>query len=424
MPYLYRPVIDNGNVILTWTAPADHGSPITDYDVSYMRVRDGVWTEWKPDETSTATTATITGLTGVLYHFDVRAENARGPGYTSNVVVGRLDLEDPPFSPASVTVTRGSDSLIVTWTSVYNATSYSVVYSDDHKSTWQDAHTGVTGTSVTITGASANLDYYVAVRAVNRWGESGWTNSAISSAPSPPPAAPSGVTLTRTTGSLNVSWSAVSAATGYNVVYTSDHKQSWTRAHTGISGTSATISVDDSLDYYVAVQAVNANGRGHWTDSAIILALTPPPAAPSGVTVTRTSGTLSVSWTAVSGATGYNVVYTSDHKQSWTRAHTGISGTSATISVGRQQAVLRRSPGHQRQRLQPLDQLRPRPHQPLSPLPFRSPLPEETCAYIPTEVAPAQAGARGAYLLALPPPARGRLSSRGGDFCLVRDPSP
>ena len=43
-------------------------------------------------------------------------------------------------------------------------------------------------------------------------------------------------------------------------------------------------------------------------------------------------GSLSVSWTAAEGATGYDVVYSTDGKASWERAATNHAGTSYTLS--------------------------------------------------------------------------------------------
>ena len=90
------------------------------------------------------------------------------------------------------------------------------------------------------------------------------------------PAAPTSVSVVRnTSGSLSVSWPAVDTANAYNVNYSSDNKGSWSRAHTEHSGTSVTISgTNDSLSYYIAVQAVNEQGGSGWTDSALVPAPT------------------------------------------------------------------------------------------------------------------------------------------------------
>ena len=280
---------------------------------------------------------------------------AGAPGLTVGLFGTATAQEDqqppssPPAAPSSVSVTRGAGSLSVSWPAVEGATGYNVNYTSDGKASWSRALTDHTGTSATIGGTDDAASYYVAVQAVNAAGTSGWTDSALVPAVPPQqpppslPAAPSSVSVTRGAGSLSVSWPAVDGATGYNVNYTSDGKASWSRALTDHTGTSATIGgADDAASYYVAVQAVNAAGTSGWTDSALVpaeagataeaQAASSPPAAPSSVSVTRSTGSLSVSWLAVDGATGYNVNYSSDNKASWSRAHTDHVGTSATIS--------------------------------------------------------------------------------------------
>jgi hypothetical protein len=60
----------------TWTAPANNGgAAITDYVIEYRTNPSGTWTVF-PDSVSTATTATITGLTaGTAYDVRIRALN-------------------------------------------------------------------------------------------------------------------------------------------------------------------------------------------------------------------------------------------------------------------------------------------------------------------------------------------------------------
>ena len=81
------PVLEARNAALavSWTAPADNGgSAITDYDLRYREKPasgDPPWTELDDTTASTATTATITGLTsGTEYEVQVRAQNANGTG--------------------------------------------------------------------------------------------------------------------------------------------------------------------------------------------------------------------------------------------------------------------------------------------------------------------------------------------------------
>ena len=75
----------NAQVALSWTAPADNGgSAITDYVVQFSSNGGSTWNTFA-DGTSTATSATVTGLTnGTAYVFRVAAVNAIGTGaYTA-----------------------------------------------------------------------------------------------------------------------------------------------------------------------------------------------------------------------------------------------------------------------------------------------------------------------------------------------------
>jgi hypothetical protein len=69
----------NGQVTVSWTAPSsDGGSAITDYTVQFSSNGGSTWTTFT-DAVSTATTATVTGLTnGTAYVFRVAAVNAVG----------------------------------------------------------------------------------------------------------------------------------------------------------------------------------------------------------------------------------------------------------------------------------------------------------------------------------------------------------
>jgi hypothetical protein len=75
----------NAQATLSWTAPADNGSPaITDYAVQFSSDSGSTWSTFA-DGTSTTTSATVTGLTnGTAYVFRVAATNSAGTGaYTA-----------------------------------------------------------------------------------------------------------------------------------------------------------------------------------------------------------------------------------------------------------------------------------------------------------------------------------------------------
>jgi hypothetical protein len=90
-----------GSVALSWTAPTNTGGvSLTDYVVQYSTDQSN-WTT-VADGTSTATTATVTGLQGgTSYYFRVAAVNSVGTGaYVTSVALSP--------SSSKLTVARGS----------------------------------------------------------------------------------------------------------------------------------------------------------------------------------------------------------------------------------------------------------------------------------------------------------------------------
>ena len=168
------------------------------------------------------------------------------------------------------------------------------------------------------------------------FGYTAWTDSAlaVSGKSAPLPTVP--VTVTRVGATLTASWAAAAGATGYDVNISGDLGQSWTRAHTYTSGTTADVTgIDVTKSYLVVVRSVNSAGSSPWTVSTLSTPSASPPPTPTEVTVTRSGTTLSVAWSAVPGAAGYNINTSSDYKATWTRAADAerTTGTSKDITI-------------------------------------------------------------------------------------------
>ena len=181
-------------------------------------------------------------------------------------------------------MTRSDGSLTASWPAVKHATGYHITYSSDGGGSWSLAALNHPSAGITISGVDNAKTYIVGVRARNDSGDSGWVNSPaagpyVPPTPEPtpdptPPPPPSSVSVTRSGGTLEVSWPAVTGATSYNVNTTGDDMQSWQRAASDVTGTSATLTgIDDTKTYYVAVQSSNADGSGGWTNSAAVAPL-------------------------------------------------------------------------------------------------------------------------------------------------------
>ena len=96
----------NAQVSLTWTAPATNGGyAITDYTVQYSSNSGSSWTTFSR-AASSATSATVTGLTnGTAYTFRVAAVTALGAGAYSSASSSVTPIS---FSPTAVLLTSGT----------------------------------------------------------------------------------------------------------------------------------------------------------------------------------------------------------------------------------------------------------------------------------------------------------------------------
>nr|WP_277566850.1 fibronectin type III domain-containing protein [Cohnella ginsengisoli] len=162
----------------------------------------------------------------------------------------------------------------------------------------------------------------------------GWTKLYVAQSADPqpqPPAVPTGLTATAASStSISLGWTAVTGATGYQVeidgaaAYISTTAASYT--HGGLAAGST---------HAYRVRAVNAAGAGAW--SAVATAKTgqnqpQPPAVPTGLTSTAASSTsISLGWTAVTGATGYQIEI--DGSSTYVSS-TGVSYTHSGLTAG------------------------------------------------------------------------------------------
>lgn len=260
-----------------------------------------------------------------------------------------------PGAPTGVKAVGGDGQVTISWDPVANATSYDLIYTtrakvaeeEDNEDDDAKRVKNVTSPFV-LKGLAANTTYYFIVRALineRRGPPSAVVSATTNATTSPPttPAAPAGVTATGGTRQVTISWPAVTGATSYNL-YWSTTTGVTTANGTKISGvTSPAVhtGLADSTTYFYIVTAANSAGESAASAqvAATTLAAAPPPtaapAAPTGVTATGSTDQVTVSWSAVTGATSYNI-YWSTTSGVTTATGTRIAGvTSPFVHTGR-----------------------------------------------------------------------------------------
>ena len=110
----------DGEALIAWTAPGSNGgSAITDYIVEYSSNSGSSYTVFA-DGTSTATSATVTGLTiGSTYIFRVKAVNAIGTGTASTATSNYIPVshDTSAYFPISTT-TLAASAASITFSSI------------------------------------------------------------------------------------------------------------------------------------------------------------------------------------------------------------------------------------------------------------------------------------------------------------------
>ena len=125
------------------------------------------------------------------YSVTVKATDTRGGSATVRVTIAVTDVDEPPDTPLSPTVTAvSSTSLQVSWEAPENTgppiTDYDYRYRDASVQVWTEVtNTPITATSVTIEGLTPSTSYDAEVRAKNAEGTSDWSNPGIGSTNAP-----------------------------------------------------------------------------------------------------------------------------------------------------------------------------------------------------------------------------------------------
>ena len=275
---------------VSWSAPANAGPAITDYDHRHRTSPAGSWTE-VAGTGSTALSATIAGLAdGTAYDVQVRATNDEGTGAWSDSGTESTDANAAPAFSSSATFDAAENQTVAGTVEASdsdtgdNITGYEITGGADQTF----FSIGATDGALTFQSApnyedakdqGTNNTYVVVVQATSGAGERVKTATQTitvtvtdvdTEAPGKP-AAPNVSAASAT--SLSVSWTAPAntgpAITDYDHRHRASPAGNWTEVtNTTSTALSATIAgLADGTAYDVQVRATNDEGTGDWSAS-------------------------------------------------------------------------------------------------------------------------------------------------------------
>jgi lipid-A-disaccharide synthase-like uncharacterized protein len=238
------------------------------------------------------------------------------------------------LSTSSIT----TSSSTANWSAVSGAVSYDVDYKLSTSSFWINIANGTTSLSWDLLGLAASTFYDWRVKANCASGSSGYaqTTFTTSSMPTSCPA-PSGLSTSNiTSSSSTANWSAVSGAVSYDVDYKLSTSSSWINIANGTTSLSwqlLGLGASTLYDWRVRANCVGQSSgysASQFTTSSSVMASCN---APSGLTSSNiTSGSATLSWAPVSGATSYDVDYKSSSSGNWLNATSGTSSLSVNLN--------------------------------------------------------------------------------------------
>jgi hypothetical protein len=335
----------NTQASLTWTAPFDSGSPITDYDIQYSGDNGANWIPFA-DGTSTATSTTVTGLTnGTAYVFRVAARSANGLSSFSPASAPAVTPLAPASAPAITSISSGDSLVNLSWTTPNGNGSpisgYAVEYSSNGGTSWTRVTVGNVN-ATTVTGLGNGTTYIFRVAALNGAG------TGLFSAPTTqviPLGTPAEVGAVPSDRSAWVAWTPptgnTAAIVGYRIEVSSNGGSTWSLA-ANVAGntTSARVTgLANGVTYVFRVAAVSSQGAGGFSAASAAVIPAAGAVAPTRLSASLSNGAVTLRWTAPRVPRGlritdYVIQYSSDNGASWQIFEDGVSSAARAVVTG------------------------------------------------------------------------------------------
>jgi len=233
----------------------------------------------------------------------------------------------PPPAPSGLTAVGAQGSVALSWSAVAGADHYQIERGTSAGGPYTQLAT-TTGTTYSDTSAAPGTNYFYVVAAVNGAGAGALSAEAAALTA---PAAPAGVTATPGSGQISLSWTASATATGYAVQRSTQSGGPYSSAGTSSVSSFLDSGLLDGTTYYYVVFASNASGTS-LASTEVKATTRTATAGPGHLTAVGSLSAISLSWDAVTSASGYNI-YRSSTNQAGSFNRVGNSTSPAFTDV-------------------------------------------------------------------------------------------
>ncbi len=334
---------DTASITHNWSAPYDHGSPITSYRLEVKSWSTGQWISLGQTQSLTDTHSNL--FANTEYEYQIIAINAYGNTATANSIL----MHTQPNAPTGGVATVISGTQIdVSWNAVsdqnnHGNTLYEIQISDDNGATWNVGATSLSATSYSATGLNAGSTYVFRLQASNPQATGPWSSQFGTATTFTTPSAAVNLAIQATAPlDIKLTWSAPASngndpnGLNYHIERSTDNV-SWTSIATGITSLQY---VDSNLPgtstLYWRVVTVNSAGSGPATPS--VSYTTPsPPDPPANLTAEPTgsgNSAIKVDWDPPAQTYGYNIIGYMIERNTNNSGWTTIVGTTGnTLTV-------------------------------------------------------------------------------------------
>ncbi|MCX7922700.1 MAG: fibronectin type III domain-containing protein [Clostridia bacterium] len=247
---------------------------------------------------------TQTGITGTQY---IHTSLTAGTEHTYRVraviegVAGewsgqltKSTLPNPPSVPANTYTSAQAAAITLVWEAAAGAEEYDIEADGN-------IIENCTGTSYIDSGLNPGTSHSYRVRAKNAGGTSDWSGLLVVSTLPGTPEAPADLKAKSTASAITISWGEVIGADEYQLEIDGGEQISVAEAVYGHTG------LQPSTQHTYRVRAKNINGYGDWSSDIAVLTLPVPPSMPENVKAKAADTSVTLTWNAVEGATGYDI---------------------------------------------------------------------------------------------------------------------